>query len=232
MTTTTKSPPSPGRPSAGSGGRTVWIMVVAVFLVAVVAAVALASGGGDSAKATKHETSARVTVDGAALPPSSATGFEGGNDDAIGMTAPTLTGQTFQGKSITFGDDGTPRIVLFVFHGCPHCQAEVPRIVALQKAGKLDGVEIQTVSTGTDSTYDNYPPSAWLRREHWPYPVLADDKGTRAANAYGLQYYPYFVLVDADGKVVGRASGEVSDSAFVKVAQALVAGDPRPLSAA
>jgi cytochrome oxidase Cu insertion factor (SCO1/SenC/PrrC family) len=209
----------------------VWWGLSLLVLVAAAAAVALASGG-DDAKATKHEVSPRVTVDGTSLPAADIQGLGSGDDPAIGMTAPTLTGESFAGKNVTFRNDGKPRIVLFVFHGCPHCQAEVPRIVALQQAGKLEGVEIQTVSTGTDSRYDNYPPSAWLRGEQWPYPVLADDGKTRAANAYGLRYYPYFVLVDADGKVVGRATGEVSKSDLTKIVQALAAGDEQPLSAA
>jgi hypothetical protein len=106
----------------------------------------------------------------------------------------------------------------------------VPRLVALAKQGKLDGVEVQTVTTGTDPRYDNYPPSSWLKREHWPYPVLADDAHTGAANAYGLQFYPYFVLVDADGKVVGRASGEASDGTITSAFRALAKGDPTPLA--
>ncbi len=228
MSTKTAARPSPRR-APGPSGRWLWWGVAALLVVAV--AVAVASGGGDG-KATKHEVSPRVAVKGTALPASDATGFGGGADPALGKKAPTLRGETFAGKPVTFGSSGKPRIVLFVFHGCPHCQAEVPRLVALAKAGKLDGVEVQTVSTGTDSRYDNYPPSAWLEREHWPYPVLADDARTLAAAAYGLQFYPYFVLVDADGNVVGRASGEVSDDVITRVVKALADGNERPLAAA
>jgi thiol-disulfide isomerase/thioredoxin len=64
-------------------------------------------------------------------------------------------------------------VVVFVAHWCPHCQAEVPRIVALAKAGKVS-VPIVGVATGTDASAPNYPPSAWLQREGWPYPVLVD----------------------------------------------------------
>ena len=45
----------------------------------------------------------------------------------------------------------------------------------------------------------------------WPFPVLADSTQFTAATAYGLSAYPYFVLVNADGKVAARATGEVPD---------------------
>jgi cytochrome oxidase Cu insertion factor (SCO1/SenC/PrrC family) len=219
------------QPPARSGGRWVWATVIAVLLAAGGAAIALAAGGNDSATAKQHEISARVTVSGSALPAAGEGGFKATADPALGNAAPTLTGQTFSGHKITFGNDGKPRVVLFVFHGCPHCQAEVPRLVALAKQGKLDGVDVQTVTTGTDPRYDNYPPSSWLQREDWPYPVLTDDAQNSAASAYGLQFYPYFVFVDANGNVVGRASGEASDSAITSAFRALANGDPAPLAA-
>ena len=83
----------------------------------------------------------------------------------------------------------------------------------------------QTIATGTDETLDNYPPSAWLEREKWPFPVMADDAASHAASAYGLQFYPYFVFVDADGKVVGRATGELDPAELRTVLQKLAAGD-------
>jgi thiol-disulfide isomerase/thioredoxin len=118
-------------------------------------------------------------------------------------------------------------MVVFVAHWCPHCQAEVPRIVALAKAGKVP-VPIVGVATGTDPSAPNYPPSAWLQREGWPYPVLVDTKTATAARAYGLPGYPFLVFVDAQGRVVRRLSGEVAPSDLTKLFDALAAGQPLP----
>jgi thioredoxin-related protein len=41
------------------------------------------------------------------------------------------------------------------------------------------------------------------------WPVIADSQGKDAANAFGLSGYPYFVLVDAQGNVFKRLSGEI-----------------------
>ena len=105
-------------------------------------------------------------------------------------------------------------------------QAEVPRIVALQKAGKLKGVDFTGVTTNTSPELPNYPPSAWLAREHWPFRVLADSKKLTAAQAYGLPAFPYFVFVDKDGKVAARATGEILPNDLASVVKSLAAGQP------
>jgi thiol-disulfide isomerase/thioredoxin len=118
---------------------------------------------------------------------------------------------------------------VFLAHWCPHCQAEMPRLVALAKAGKLAGIDVTGVATGTNPGYPNYPPSAWLKNAGWPFPVLADSTTDAAARAFGVTGYPSFVLIDGTGKVVGRAAGEVSDDDIVANVKALVAGTPLPL---
>jgi thiol-disulfide isomerase/thioredoxin len=169
------------------------------------------------------ETSKKIVVAGAALKESDNIGTA--QDPAIGKTAPTVTGQGFDGKKVTIGGSGKPRIVLFLSHSCPHCQAEVPRIVKLAKQGKLDGVEIDTVATNTNPDLPNYPPSKWLAREHWPFDkVLADSSDLDAFAAYGGVAFPYFVLLDGQGKVVARASGELEPKTVALAAKNLAAG--------
>jgi thiol-disulfide isomerase/thioredoxin len=201
-----------------------WIGGLAVLL-AIAVAVAVASGGGSEAKA--GEVSPKITVKGDPLPPFEVSGFGDRSDPAIGMTPPEITGQTFAGKTITFGGTAKPRMVLFVAHWCPHCQREVPLLVELARGGGFDGVDVQTIATGTTPDNPNYPPSKWLKREQWPFPVLADDARYRAADTYGLQSYPYFVFVDAENKVALRATGELDPADLRKVLSALAAGkDP------
>ncbi len=215
--------------AAQNNGRRTRILVYGGLLVLAIIAgivVVLASGGGSDAQATATET-APVKVTGSPLPT-----FQGdsSNDPAIGDTIPTLQGvSVFDGKPVEIKPNGKPQAVVFVAHWCPHCQAEVPRLVSLAKSGAFKGVDVSAVATGTNSGYPNYPPSAWLKRVSWPFPVMADSKNYTAANAYGLSAYPYFVLVDSEGKVAARASGEVSDKDVVANLDALKAGQPLPL---
>ena len=174
-------------------------------------------------KDAKQELSRKVVVAGAALEASDAIGTP--DDPAIGKTAPVLTGRGFDGKKVTIGGQGKPRAVVFVAHWCPHCRREVPRIVKLAKQGKLDGIEVDTITTGTSSDLPNYPPSKWLAREKWPFTnVLNDDADQQAIRAYGGTAYPYFVFLDAQGNVVGRASGEIAPKAIADGAAKLAAG--------
>src|SRR5438045_7532462 len=142
----------------------IWGGVAAVVLVAVIVAVA-ASGGSDdtSAKNTKYETHA-VTLDGIPLPIYSGTYSGTDNDPAVGEIIPTLHGvSVFDGAAVTIAPTGKPQAIIFVAHWCPHCQAEVPRLVTLAKQGVFDGVDVTAVATGTNPGYPNYPPSAWLQ---------------------------------------------------------------------
>src|SRR5262249_43168328 len=161
-------------------------------VIAIAVGIAAATSGGDDSggKATAHET-APVTVEGTKLPQFTGTA----NDKAIGETIPTLQGITFDGSPVTIESTGKPQVIVFLSHSCPHCQAEVPRIVDLQRAHKLSGVDFTAVTTNTSPELPNYPPSAWLAREHWPFRALADSKKLTAAQAYGLPAFPYFVFV-------------------------------------
>jgi peroxiredoxin len=223
------SPNQAGPPSSRNGAA-IWIGVGAVIVVLGIAAVFFARGSGsddvagqtgkvsvgDGSTTTGDGEAADTTADGGSatsLPVYDATV----NDDpAVGMTIPTVTGKTFDGDDITIsGSDGKAKVIVFVAHWCPHCQREVPLLKAhLDDTPMPDDVELLTVSTSVKPGADNYPPQEWLEGEGWTAPVLADDEDSSVAQAYGLSAFPYFVVVDKDGKVVGRASGELTTRQF------------------
>ena len=115
-------------------------------------------------------------------------------------------------------NDARPKVVLFVAHWCPHCRREVPALAKrLSTNGEPPGVDLYTVATGTTPDRSNYPPSAWLEREGWTVTTMADDNNGRVADAFGLSAYPFFVAIDNSGKVVARASGELSIPSFERL---------------
>jgi thiol-disulfide isomerase/thioredoxin len=219
------------RPPVSPGLNWPWWVVGAAVVIAGVLAVVLSSGGSTTSRSSsgggsasgRVEIAPTVAVSGTPLPSLT----DPTHDPAVGKIAPTLTGVTFNRSALTIGNTGQAHLVIFVAHWCPHCQAEVPRIVSLSKARQIP-VPIVTVATGTDPSFSNYPPSAWLAREGWPYPVLVDTKTETAATAYGLPGYPFLVFVDSQGKVVGRLSGEVAPADLTKLLTALAAGKPLP----
>jgi thiol-disulfide isomerase/thioredoxin len=201
-----------------------WWTVGLVGLAAVAAlAIALTSGGGTPGESTTTTNPATtsvattsttviefgtVTVDGQLLPL-----FSDPNvDPAIGMLAPTLTGQGFDGSAMTIGSTGGPRIVIFLAHWCPHCQREVPLIQQwIDDTGGNPAVELLSVATASDAAAPNYPPSAWLEREGWTAPVMVDDGQGTAADAYGLPAFPFWVGLDSQGNVLFRFTGELNE---------------------
>lgn len=202
-----------------------------VLLVALVAGIIIAvAAGGDEPAAGEGDAVAfrAVTIEGSALAafPSDAQGIaDPSTDPAIGQTVPTIVGKTFTGKDLTVGPTGEPQIILFVAHWCPHCQAEVPKIVEWQNSGTIpDSINVQAVSTSVKEAQGNYPPASWLERESWKGDVLADDSGSTGSQAYGLQGFPYFVAVDGNGTVVLRGSGELTDADLTRIVQTLEAG--------
>jgi cytochrome c biogenesis protein CcmG/thiol:disulfide interchange protein DsbE len=134
----------------------------------------------------------------------------GNSDQAIGMDAPTVTGADFDGNQVSIANDGTAKVVLFLAHWCPHCQAEVPRVQAwLDQTGGVDGVDIYSVATAISSAQSNYPPSEWLDREGWTSPVIVDDGDSSALRAFGNGGFPYWVFTNSDGTVALRLEGEI-----------------------
>jgi len=147
------------------------------------------------------------------------------NDPAIGMPIPTVQGADFAGNPVSITDDGRPKMLLFLAHWCSHCQAEVPVVQAWVDAGsKPDGVDLYAVATSTAETRPNFPPSEWLEDEGWTAPVIVDDTAYSVGDFFGLNAFPYFVFVRADGTVAGRLTGELPADLLTQIAEGLTTG--------
>jgi len=197
--------------NSNTGNRNAWIVggvISAVIAIAAIVAITSSTGKDSTANGSLQEFS-EVTVTGDVLP---AFDEAANPDPAVGMLAPVLSGKGFAGNVVTTESTGTPTLLVFIAHWCPHCQREVPLLVEWEKSGKMPAnIDVLAVATGTDSANPNYPPSEWLARENFPatWPVMADSADKVGGNAFGLAGYPYFVLVGGDGKVLFRSSGEV-----------------------
>lgn len=214
--------PNARTPPASSRSPWLWLGIGAVVVAAAIIAVIASSGTNNKKVATTPgmQQTRPVAVTGTALPT-----FADANDPAIGMTAPELRGKSFDGKPVTVTHNGRPKLVLFVAHWCPHCQRAVQLLAAYLSAHPVPkGVDMVAIATSTSSNGPNYPPSAWLAREHWPTPVMADSANSTAASAYGLASFPYFVALDANGKVVGRTAGELTTDQFAQLVTAATKG--------
>jgi thiol-disulfide isomerase/thioredoxin len=206
-----------------SATRQRWLLPaigVGVIAVAAIAAIWLSSGSSGGGSSDRPSDVPSVS-DGAGQAPvvsgnpllvfSSPSG-----DPAVGQAIPTVTSPT---ASIQV--NGKAKILLFLAHWCPHCQAEVPVVQDWIDGGNLPGdVDLISVSSSIDPNRPNYPPNEWLEREGWTAPVIVDASGT-VADAYGLSAFPYWVFVNADGTVAGRLTGELPPSELDRIVAGL-----------
>lgn len=192
-----------------------WTAIVVLIASGVAAAVLTAPDDRDraaEAKAKDVPAFADVIASSDVLP----VWTDAEEDPAEGELVPDLRGTNFDGDLMRLSSrSGSARVYVFVAHWCPHCRDEVPRIVEWAKnPGAPAGVEIVTVSTAASSSRDNFPPAEWLAREGWPYEVLIDDEVGTAAEAFGLEGFPFIVFADRSGQVVRRYSGEMPIDEF------------------
>ncbi|HEY7737833.1 MAG TPA: TlpA disulfide reductase family protein [Candidatus Limnocylindria bacterium] len=182
---------------------------VALILVAAgVIAIALSSS---SAEEVSQPAASPVAVTGTVLPAFTATQ----DDPAIGMTLPAMTSIGLDGQPMTISPDDGAQAIVILAHWCPHCQAELPRLVEWLSAHPPPaGVAVVGLTTAIDPARPNYPPTAWLAREGWTAPTLIDDAVYTAYRALGGLAFPGFVFVDADGTVHARVTGEIEPEEF------------------
>lgn len=195
-----------GRPPGRSRRFPVFPVVLGVIaILGVVAVVASRDGGGGVPEGVAQTR--LVTVTGDPLPP-----FDdaAGGDPAKGAAAPEVRGARFDGTPLRITADGRPKVLVFLAHWCPHCQREVPMLAAwLARNGLPRDVDVYGIATGSSPDRPNWPPSAWLERERFDVPTLADDDAGTVGRAFGLSGFPYFVAVGRDNRVVARVSGEI-----------------------
>ncbi len=138
-----------------------------------------------------------------------------GADTGIGASAPALVGVDYEGTPVRLdaAADG-PTLVVFLAHWCPHCNDEIPVLNELRDDGRFpEGLNIVAVSTAVNPDQPNFPPGEWLVDKDWTYPVIADgvDMVARsfiAADAFGVSGFPFIALLDGDGVLVDRWSGQ------------------------
>jgi thiol-disulfide isomerase/thioredoxin len=196
-------------------------VVAVVVIVAGVVAITVTSGGDDDNSAsttTLVPQFGTVTVTGDPLPQG-----EAPDDPDVGSKVPTITGVDYTGQAVSIepGKDG-PMMIVVMAHWCPHCNAEVPKLVEWQQSGKVpEGLKVVGVSTAVRDNAPNYPPSSWIADTmKWAWPVIADDEEQTAATALGTTGYPFVMFVDAKGDLMFRRAAELSIDDIQQLADA------------
>ena len=219
MTATKK--PKPGTKDTRNNS-TLWWILGGIVGLGLIVALAISIAGEEPVDESLGYGDPTVTGD--PLPVYAA----GQEDVSVGLTAPTVEGADWEGNLVTIEPNGTPKIIVFLAHWCPHCQADVPVIQQWVNDGNLpDDVELISVATATDRLRPNWPPQDWLEEEGWTAPVIMDDQIGTVAGNYGMSGTPFYVVLDGENNNLGRVSGEIGAAGvdqLVQVAEASIEG--------
>jgi thiol-disulfide isomerase/thioredoxin len=210
----TKKPVAAAGPAKKNTTPIIIGVIASVVLIVVIVVVVALAGGGDDGDSPFAEGATIREFQGVEVVPEDASlplATDGAQDPAVGMDSPGLVGASFDGTPVTVTPgDGKPYMLVFLAHWCQFCNAEVPRLVEWYEDGSVpEGLEVVGIATGSDSTRQNFPPSEWLMIDNdWPFAAMADSPQSVASETFGLNAFPFIVMVDEEGKVALRTSGE------------------------
>jgi peroxiredoxin len=94
---------------------------------------------------------------------------------------------------------------------CPPCKAEMPDLQALYRD---QGAAHRFVVVGVDVEEDRAVTQAFARQFGLSFPLLVDSAGQVSNDHYGIRALPTSLIIDRDGKVRYRWTGQQSRSAM------------------
>ena len=123
---------------------------------------------------------------------------------AAGTKAPTFSLKGLDGKEYSLEEllkEG-PVFAAFFKVSCPVCQFTFPFLERLYKQFGGDGATFLGVSQD-----DARATKDFARQYGVTFPMVMDEKGYPASNAYGLSMVPTVFLIDTDGTVMVSSMG-------------------------
>ncbi len=119
-----------------------------------------------------------------------------------------LAGETLAGGEFDLADaGGTAAVVNFFASWCPPCNQEAPELVAFAAAHP----DVTVVGVATSDTRDDAV--GFVEKYGIEFPVVFDASGELGA-AWGIEYLPTTVFLDASGQEVERLVGGATRAQF------------------
>lgn len=121
---------------------------------------------------------------------------------------PAITLKDLNGKTVrtdTLSNNGKPIIIDFFATWCKPCNRELSAISEVYDEWQEEtGVKLIAVSIDQAHNINKVKPL--VDQLGWPYEVLLDPNGD-LKRALGVQLIPYVLVIDGDGKIIGKHQG-------------------------
>lgn len=137
----------------------------------------------------------------------------------VGQSAPDFSARLANGKTISLAEFRSKKYVLLDFWGtwCVHCRVLSRDLIRMYKKYESKGLEIVSIANDDDR-------KLWQkailddRTGLWKHIRLKDvsksDEVEDLLIQYSVSSFPTFILIDKEGNIVGRYSGEGNDFHF------------------
>ena len=143
-------------------------------------------------------------------------------DPAVGLKSPTVESVLLDGTPVFIGGEGPTTILMVLAHWCPHCRNEVRELTKhFSDEGLPETVRVMSLATAIDSSKANYPPHKWFKNENWPVPVIVDNPDSVIADIFGVNSFPFFIVIDQAGDIALRIPGRMGVDTLERLIEAL-----------
>lgn len=127
---------------------------------------------------------------------------------AMAAQLPAVTLKDLSGKTVrtdTLSNNGKPMIIDFFATWCKPCNRELSAISEVYEDWQEEtGVKLIAISIDQAHNINKVKPL--VDQLGWPYEVLLDPNSD-FKRALGVQLIPYVLVVDGDGKIIGKHQG-------------------------
>lgn len=123
--------------------------------------------------------------------------------------APDFTMEDAAGKTVKLSDfQGKPVVLNFWTSWCSYCKEEMPYF---ESAYKQYGDQVQFIMlNNAKSERTSGAGQAFIKQSGYTFPVFYETAG-KAVGQYGLRGFPATIFIDADGNVVSRNFGAITE---------------------
>jgi peroxiredoxin len=139
----------------------------------------------------------------------------------VRSVAPGFTLRTPQGQQVSLASYRGKAVLLEFFASwCPHCNAEAPHLAKLARSLQSRGIRVLSVNADGETA-----PSVFAFHRYYglPYPALVDPSehagsfnspgaAGKISNAYRVQSFPTFYVINPGGRIIWRGDGEQPDA--------------------